>query len=142
VTASITALAGPYATAIGFSTAATTLTGTFEATGAAWMVLRIPAAGIISGTPIATWELHTNGLSGPSATGTIALAVVPGTRTLAQSSHRIAVTYDPTNGTVVGSIDGVEMRSLSYSVTGVRYVGFQGNGIVNDFRVEASTGTP
>jgi hypothetical protein len=142
VTASITAAAGPYATAIGFSTAATTLPGTFESTGAAWMVLRIPAAGIISGTPIATWELHTNGVNGPSASGTIPLAVAPGTRTLAQSSHRISVTFDPSNATVVGSIDGVALRSLSYSVTGVTYVGIQGNGIVNDFRVEAATGAP
>jgi hypothetical protein len=29
-----------------------------------------------------------------------------------------------------------------YAVTGVKYVGFQGNGIVNDFRVEASTSAP
>jgi hypothetical protein len=29
---------------------------------------------------------------------------------------------------------------VPYAVTGVKYVGFQGNGIVNDFRVEVATG--
>jgi hypothetical protein len=140
VTASLIAFAGPYSTAVGFSTAATTLVGNFESAGAAWFVLRIPAPAFATGTAVATWELHTNGMSGPSATGTMSLPLIPGTRTLVQSSHRIAVTLDPATSRVSGAIDGVTVGSVPYAVTGVKYVGFQGNGIVNDFRVEVATG--
>ena len=34
-------------------------------------------------------------------------------------------------------IEGVPVASLDYAVSGVEYVGFQGNGIVNDFLVQA-----
>jgi hypothetical protein len=139
VTASITAHAGPYTTAIGFTTSADTLTGAFEAARAAWLVLRIPRVGFNSGSAVATWEPHTDGLRGPSVSGTIPLTVFAGTTTLVQSYHRIAVSYDPGTGTVVGSVDGVATPALQYSVTGVRYAGFQGNGVVNDFRVEAGS---
>ena len=139
VTASITAHAGPYTTAIGFTTSAGTLTGAFEAAGAAWLVLRIPREGFNSGSAVATWELHTDGLRGPSVSGTIPLAVFPGTTTLVQNHHRIAVSYDPGTGRVVGSVDGVATPALEYSITGVTYAGFQGYGVVNNFRVEAGS---
>jgi hypothetical protein len=61
-----------------------------------------------------------NGLVGPSTSGTVVL----------QNYNRIAVSYDPDAGTVVGSINGVATAALPYAVSGVRYVGFQGNGIV------------
>jgi hypothetical protein len=38
---------------------------------------------------------------------------------------------------VAASIEGVRVASLNYVVSGVNYVGFQGNGIVNDFLVKA-----
>jgi len=139
VTASVTANAGPYSTAVGFTTAATPLTGTFESVGAAWLVFRLPAEEFVSGHGVATWDLHTNGLMGPSATGTMQLAVIPGTTVLVQQTHRIAVTFDPARGTVSGSIDGVAAGSVPYTVTGVTYAGIQGYGIVNDFRVEAAS---
>jgi hypothetical protein len=143
VTASITAFAGPYSTAVGFATSATTLTGAFETAGVAWLLVRIPAAGFISGNPVAEWELHTNGLAGPSASGSIPLAVFPGTTVLVQRSHRVSVSYDPAQGTVSGALDGVMLRSLPFVVSGVKYVGFQGYGIVSDFRVEAgASSTP
>jgi hypothetical protein len=71
--------------------------------------------------------------------GTIPLTVFPGTTTLVQNHHRIAVSYDPGTGIVVGSVDGVATPALQYSVSGIRYTGFQGNGVVNDFRVEAGS---
>ncbi len=76
---------------------------------------------------IATWELHTNGLAGPSASGTMILA----------GYNHVAVSYDPTAGKVAASIEGVPVASLDYIVSGVQYAGFQGNGIVNDFLVQA-----
>lgn len=126
VTASVSAIAGWYTTAIGF-TPSGVLAGNFETSGAAWLVLRMPRTtpGGLGAT--AVWELHTNGLTGPSVSGTVVL----------QNYNRIAVSYDPVAGTVVGSINGVATAALPYVVSGVQYVGFQGNGEVNDFLVEA-----
>lgn len=52
------------------------------------------------------------------------------------------LSYDPATGTMVGSVLGVATPPLQYTVTGVKYVGFQGNGIVNDFLVEAGSIAP
>ena len=56
--------------------------------------------------------------------------------------NHVAVSYDPTTGKVAASIEGVPVASLNYVVSGVNYVGFQGNGIVNDFLVEAGAIAP
>jgi hypothetical protein len=55
---------------------------------------------------------------------------------MASDINAISVTYDPDAGTVVGSVRGVATPTLQYRVSGVKYVGFQGNGVVNNFRVE------
>jgi hypothetical protein len=131
ITVSVSAVAGWYTTAVGF-TASGALTSNFESSAAAWIVLRMPRTtpGGLGAT--ATWELHTNGLNGPSVSGTVVL----------QNYNRIAVSYDPATGMVVGSVQGVPTPAIPFTVTGVKYVGFQGNGIVNDFLVEAKAIAP
>lgn len=106
--------------------------GNFETSGAAWLVLRMPRTtpGGLGATAI--WELHTSGLTGPSLSGTVVL----------QNYNRIAVSYDPDAVVVVGSVNGVPTAALPCTVSGVRYVGFQGNGIVNDFLVSAGAIAP
>lgn len=125
VTASMSAIAGWYTIAIGF-TPSGALVGNFETAGSAWLVVRMPRTTPGGQGSVATWELHTNGLLGPSATGSFVL----------QGYNHLAVAYDPIAGTVVGSINGVPTLALPYAVSGVQYVGFQGNGIVNDFLVQ------
>jgi hypothetical protein len=123
VTASVTLYAGAYTLAIGF-TPSNALTGNFEKSGAAWLVVKMPRTDVLNSP--GTWELHTNGLSGPSASGSF----------VATTFTHLSVTYDPDAGTVVGSVRDVTTPTLNYKVSGVKYVGFQGNGVVNDFRVE------
>lgn len=124
VTASVTVYAGAYTVAVGF-TPSGALTGNFETSGAAWLIVRMPRTNVLNS--VSTWELHTNGVAGPSASGTF----------VASTFNRISVSYDPVAGTVSGIVDGLPTSALPYTVSGVKYVGFQGNGIVNDFRVEA-----
>ncbi len=131
VTASISAIAGWYTTAIGF-TPSGALVGNFETSGAAWLVVRMPRTTPGGQGSVATWELHTNGLLGPSTSGSFVL----------QGYNHLAVSYDPVAGTVVGSINGVPTAALPYTVTGVQYVGFQGNGVFNDFLVTAGAIAP
>jgi hypothetical protein len=124
VTASVTVTAGPsYTIAVGFTTSSAPANN-FEAAGTAWLVIRMPERDVFN-TP-GTWELHTGGLDGPSVSGSF----------VATSWTPISVSYDPVAGTVVGSVRGVPTPTLNYTVSGVRYVGFQGNGVVNNFRVE------
>lgn len=127
VTASASVIATGLTVAIGFTPSAV-LTSNFESSGAAWIVLKMSAG---RGS-VATWELHTNGLNGPSVSGTVVL----------QNYNPISVSYDPATGTVVGSVQGVATRALPFTVTGVKYVGIQGNGGVNDFLVQAGSITP
>ncbi|HEY4132195.1 MAG TPA: hypothetical protein VGM50_16420 [Gemmatimonadaceae bacterium] len=124
VTVSATVYAGPYNVAIGF-TPSGVLTNNFETSGAAWLVVHFARTNFLN-TP-ATWELHTNGLVGPSASGTF----------VSSSFNRLALHFDPDSGTVSATIQGVETSTLLYRVNGVRFVGIQGNGIVNDYRVDA-----
>jgi uncharacterized repeat protein (TIGR01451 family) len=126
VTLSTSVVSGWYTTAIGF-TSSGVLADNFETSGLAWLVIRMPRTTPGGQGSIATWELHTNGLTGPSASGTMMLG----------GFNHIAVSYDPTAGKVAASIEGVPVASLDYVVSGVNYVGFQGNGIVNDFLVQA-----
>jgi len=131
VTASISAISGWYTTAVGF-TSSGALAANFENSAAAWIVLRMPRTTPGGQGSVATWELHTNGLKGPSVSGTFVL----------DGYNHIAVSYDPATGTVVGSVQGVPTPALHYVVSGVKYVGFQGNGIVNDFLVQAGAIVP
>lgn len=126
VTASVSAISGWFTTAIGF-TPSGALASNFENSGAAWLVLRMPRTTPGGQGSVATWELHTNGLKGPSVSGTFVLG----------GYNHIAVSYDPATGTVVGSVNGVATPALHYLVSGVKFVGFQGNGEVNDFLVQA-----
>jgi hypothetical protein len=128
---SIKAVAGWYTTAVGF-TPSGTLAGNFENSAAAWIVLRMPRTTPGGLGSVATWELHTNGLKGQMVSGTVVL----------QNYNEIAVSYDPSTGMVVGSVQGVPTAAIPFAVTGVKYVGFQGNGIVNDFLVEAAAMAP
>jgi hypothetical protein len=126
VTLSTSIISGWYTTAIGFSSSGV-LVGNFETAGLAWFVVRMPRTTPGGAGAAATWELHTNGLNGPSASGTM---------TLGNYNH-VALSYDPTAGKVVASIEGVPVASVNHVISGVAYVGFQGNGIVNDFLVKA-----
>ena len=126
VTLSTSIVSGWYTTAIGF-TSSGALADNFETSGLAWFVIRMPLTTPGGQGSIATWELHTNGYNGPSASGTMVLG----------GYNHVAVSYDPTAGKVAASIEGVPVASLDYVVSGVQYVGFQGNGIVNDFLVQA-----
>jgi uncharacterized repeat protein (TIGR01451 family) len=126
VTLSASILSGWYTTAIGF-TSSGALADNFETSGLAWFVIRMPTTTPGGQGSSATWELHTNGLTGPSSSGTMILG----------GFNHVAVSYDPTAGKVAASIEGVPVASLDYVVSDVRYAGFQGNGIVNDFLVQA-----
>ena len=126
VTLSTSIVSGWYTTAIGF-TSSGALADNFETSGQAWFVIRMPRTTPGGQGSVATWELHTNGFNGPSASGTMVLG----------GYNHVAVSYDPTAGKVTASIEGVPVASVDYVVSGVTYVGFQGNGIVNDFLVQA-----
>jgi uncharacterized repeat protein (TIGR01451 family) len=126
VTLSASIVSGWYTTAVGF-TSSGVLADNLETSGLAWLVIRMPRTTPGGQGSIATWELHTNGLTGPSASGTMILG----------GFNHVAVSYDPTAGKVAASIEGVPVASLDYVVSGVQYAGFQGNGIVNDFLVQA-----
>ena len=125
VTLSASVVSGWYTTAIGF-TSSGALADNFETSAQAWFVIRMPRTTPGGQGSTATWELHTNGLAGPSATGTMVLG----------GFNHVAVSYDPIAGKVAASIEGVPVASVDYVVSGVQYAGFQGNGIVNDFLVQ------
>lgn len=126
VTVKASIWAGWYTTAIGFSSSSA-MVSNFETSGLAWFVVRMPRTTPGGQGSTATWELHTNGIAGPSASGTMVLA----------GFNHLAISYDPAAGKVVASIEGVTVASVDYVVSGVQYVGFQGNGVLNDFRVQA-----
>jgi hypothetical protein len=126
VTLSTSIVSGWYTTAIGF-TSSGALADNFETSGLAWFVIRMPRTTPGGQGSVATWELHTNGYNGPSASGTMVLG----------GYNHVAVSYDPIAGKVAAAIEGIPVASVDYAVSGVQYVGFQGNGIVNDFLVQA-----
>ena len=99
--------------AIGLTSSLGTLTNNFENFGQAWLMLRMNATGLGA----TTWELHTNGITGPSLTGST---------TLTGSYIPLELTYDPVAHLVGGSISGVPTPTISYTATGIIGVG---NGI-------------
>jgi hypothetical protein len=130
---SLDVVSGGLTTAIGFTSSSTVVNNNFPAFGQLWMVLH--GGGGQGG--IGTWELHTNGLSGPSVSGTTVLG----------GYNPLAISYDPATHTVRGSINGVLTPPISYTAAGITAVGFEGMWTVNNFIVrtgslEPSTGSP
>jgi hypothetical protein len=129
--ASVDVISNTPGTALGF-TSSSVLNNNFATSGQIWMVYKNPLG---QGQP-ATWELHTNGTAGPSASGTI---IAPG-------YNHLAISYDPATHRVVGSINGVPTAALSYTPIGIRYVGVEGGtngrGTVDDFIVQAGAIAP
>jgi hypothetical protein len=120
---SLDVVGGGPTTAIGFTSSSSTLYDNFETFGQIWMVLH----GGLGQGQIGTWELHTNGLSGPSVSGT----------TVLQGFNPIAIGYDPATHTVRGSVNGVLTPAISYNATGITGVGFEGVWTVNNFQVQS-----
>ena len=119
-------------TAIGFSSSSA-VNRNFESNGEAWLEVNFmgnfPAGG---STFIQTWEFHTNGLTGPSLSGTF--------NGDASSFNRIAVSYDPVNKMVAASINGDVVASLPYTLkSAVKYAGVEGSwyGNIDNFQVNA-----
>ena len=118
--------------AIGFSSSIDplNLTNNFENFGQAWLLLKMNATGLGA----TTWELHTNGLAGPSLTGN---AMLTG------SYIPLELTYDPVAHLVSGSISGVSTPTISYTATGIDGVGMEALehvsfGIADYFTVQTS----
>jgi hypothetical protein len=125
---SLDVVGGGPTTAIGFTSSMTSLYDNFETFGQVWMVLH----GGQGQGGVGTWELHTNGLSGPSLSGT----------TILQGFNPLGISYDPTTHTVRGSVNGVPTAALSYTATGTSGVGFEGNWTVNNFIVQTGAIQP
>jgi hypothetical protein len=116
--------------AIGFTSSLATLNSNFESFGQAWLLLRMNATGLGP----TTWELHTNGLAGPSLTGTANLTgqYIP-----------MELTYDPVAHLVSGSISGVATGSIPYTAVGIEGVGMEAVehvsfGIADNFSVRSA----
>jgi hypothetical protein len=119
---SLDAVSGADGVAIGFTTTTSVLNTNLATFGQVWLALGPGGQGTTT-----SWTLHTGGLSGPSVSGT----------TLLQGYNPLVLTYDPVSHTVSGSVNGVPTPSLSYIASGISYVGFEGSGTVDDFRVES-----
>jgi hypothetical protein len=108
---------------IGFTTSTTTLFDNFQQFGQASLTLTGLGAGRGG---VATWTLRTDGISGPSLSGTFVM----------QDWLPMALSYDPLTHTVQGSVDGVLTGALDYTATGITGVGFEGIGHVDNFLVQ------
>ena len=124
-------------TAIGFTTSGA-VNRNFETSGQAWLEINsmanFPAGG---STFIDTWEFHTGGLNGPSASGTFTQDPT--------GFNRLAVSYDPVNRVAAASLNGVVVASLPYTLNGaIKYVGIEGswNANVDNFAVKTGAITP
>ena len=126
--ASLDVVGGGTTTAIGFTSTTATLYDNFETFGQVWMVLH----GGAGQGGVGTWELHTNGLAGPSVSGT----------TLLGGFNPLAISYDPATHTVRGSINGVPTATISYTAAGISAVGFEGQWTVNNFIVQTGAILP
>jgi hypothetical protein len=124
-------------TAIGFSSSST-LNKNFETNGEAWLEVNFmgnfPAGG---STFIQKWEFHTNGLSGPSLSGTFNGDIT--------GFNRLAVSYDPVSKMVAASINGDVVASLPYTLkSAIKYTGVEGSWYANidNFQVNAGAIAP
>ena len=107
---------------VGFTTSLGALNNNFARFGQAWLML----FGDNTVNP-RRWELHTDGTSGPT---------VSGTTPFTSGWFRLELTYDPATQTVGAAINGVPTPTLHYAVTGVAGVGIEGWGTANNFAVE------
>jgi len=84
------------------------------------------------------WTLHTNGLSGPTMTGSYLSAGQFG-----PTRDRIAVSYDPVNHIAEATINGTLVASIPYTAPAIKYVGVEGttNADVDNFNVWAGSAT-
>ncbi len=119
---SLDVIGGGVTTAIGFTSSVTTLNDNFSSFGQIWMVLHGGSGQGGAGT----WELHTNGLTGPSVSGTTPL----------QGYNPMVLSYDPASHTVRGSVNGVLTPAINYTASGILGVGFEGVWTVNNFIVQ------
>jgi hypothetical protein len=111
--------------AVGFSTSPT-LFSNLENTGQAWMLIRFTDFNIDDINM--TVELHTNGMTGPSVSLQVFRNVF----------DTLTVRYDPINHLVSGYYNDQFVGSLPYTATPVSFVGFEGEGTVDNFIVKAS----
>ena len=111
--------------AVGF-TSSPAMYANFENAGQAWMLLRFVDINVDSFNMIL--ELHTNGMTGQSLS-------VPVIRT---SWDTMTVQFDPVNQLVSGYYNGQFMGSLPYQPTAMSFVGFEGEGTVDNLVVQAS----
>jgi hypothetical protein len=119
--------------AIGFSSSGAT-NANFETSGQAWLELDTTAF-FLDGDGIARWTFHTNGLTGPTLSGTFTLDNY--------SYNRAAVSYDPVNHVAAASINGEVVASVPYTAQTIKYVGLEGShyASVDNFTVRAGTVT-
>jgi hypothetical protein len=117
--------------AIGFtsSVAPASLTNNFESFGQIWLMLRMNPTGLGP----TTWELHTNGLTGPSLTGDT---------TLTGNYMPMELAYDPAPDLITASINGVATPALSYTASGIVGVGMEAVnhvsfGVADNFGVDS-----
>ena len=119
---SVDAVSGANGMAVGFTTTASVLNSNFASFAEIWLALGPGGQGTTT-----TWTLRTNGTNGPSASGTLVL----------QGYNPLVLTYDPVAHIVSGAINGTPLPSLLYFASGINYVGFEGSGTLDDFRVES-----
>ena len=115
--------------AIGFTSNKIVLNGNFSKFGQAWLVIRGGTDSIAR-----TWELHTAGTNGPSASGQVPFT---------GGWFRLELTYDPAARIVFGSINGQPTPTLVYAVTNITAVGMEGGGqAAENFAVQTTTAGP
>jgi hypothetical protein len=111
--------------AVGF-TSSPALNANFENSGQAWMLIRFTDFNVSQGDM--TVELHTNGMNGPSVSAQVFLA----------GWDTMTVRYDPVNQVVSGYYDGQLIGSVPYAAGPMSFVGFEGEGTLDNFVVKAS----
>ena len=123
-------------TAIGFSSSSAT-NSNFETNGQAWLEVdftgNFPAGG---NTFVNQFVFHTNGLTGPSVSGTFDQDP--------SSFNQLAVSYDPVAHVASASINGQVIASLPLTTTSIKYVGVEGSwyAMVDNFAVQSGTIQP
>src|SRR5689334_15296875 len=124
-------------TAIGF-TSSGAVNSNFETNGQAWLEINsmanFPAGG---NTFIDTFVFHTNGLNGPSISGTFTQDPT--------AFNQMAVSYDPVNHIASASLNGVVLAQLPYTATSaIKYVGVEGswNANIDNFTVQTGAIAP
>jgi hypothetical protein len=90
-----------------------------------WLLLKPKAA--FDGFNI-VYELRVNGMNGPLlATG----------ETFNNGWNELALSYDPANQTLGGSVNGADLGAYTVAIPTPKYVGFEGVGILDNFVVRS-----